>query len=181
VLWLAVVPAGVIAYLGYLWATTGEPLSAFSAQGEWSRTVIPFVGGVTLGAWEALVGVVELVPGVGVSGGLADGQIPELVAARNLILLGFLALAVWLVREGIHRLPAAYTAWAVAGLLLPLSVPALDESLKSLPRFMLVLFPLWITLALWAQERGRLREVLMSAGSLLVLSTALFATWVYPP
>ena len=181
VLWLAVVPAGVIAYLGYLWATTGEPLSAFSAQGEWSRTVIPFVGGVTLGAWEALVGVVELVPGVGVSGGLADGQIPELVAARNLILLGFLVLAVWLVREGIHRLPAAYTAWAVAGLLLPLSVPALDEPLKSLPRFMLVLFPLWITLALWAQERGRLREVLMSAGSLLVLSTALFATWVYPP
>jgi hypothetical protein len=71
--------------------------------------------------------------------------------------------------------------WAVAGLLLPLSVPALDEPLKSLPRFMLVLFPLWIALALWAQERGRLRRVLVTSGSLLVLSTALFATWVYPP
>ena len=179
--WIAAAPAGVIAYLGYLWAATGEPLSAFSAQGEWSRTLIPLVGGIALGAWDAVTGMVELVPGVGTSWVHADGQVAELVAARNLVLFGFLVVALWLVREGIHRLPAAYTAWAVAGLLLPLSVPALDEPLKSLPRFMLVLFPLWIALALWAQERGRLRRVLVTMGSLLVLSTALFATWVYPP
>ena len=180
-LWISLVPAGVVAYLGYLWATTGEPLSAFSAQGEWSRTMIPLVGGIALGAWTAVAGLVELVPGVGSPAGVTDGQVPELVATRNLILFGFLAFAAWLVREGVHRLPAAYTAWAVAGLLLPLSVPALDEPLKSLPRFMLVLFPLWIALALWAQERGRLRRVLVTSCSLLVLSTALFATWVYPP
>jgi hypothetical protein len=46
---------------------------------------------------------------------------------------------------------------------------------------MLVLFPLWIALALWAQEKGRLRQVLVISGSLLVLSSALFTTWVYPP
>jgi hypothetical protein len=181
VLWLALVPAGVVAYMGFLWATTGDPLSAFSAQGEWRRTTIPLVGGLALGAWSAVAGLVELVPGVGTSAVRAEGQVAELVAARNLALFGFLVLAVWLVREAIHRLPAAYVAWAVAGLLLPLSVPALDEPLKSLPRFMLVLFPLWIALALWAQERGRLRRVLVTSGSLLVLSTALFATWVYPP
>jgi hypothetical protein len=65
--------------------------------------------------------------------------------------------------------------------MLPLSVPALDEPLKSLPRFMLVLFPLWIALALWARERGRLRGVLVVMGTLLAVSSAVFTTWVYPP
>lgn len=180
-LWLAAVPAGLVAYLGYLWAATGEPLSAFSAQGEWARTLIPVVGGAALGIWKALVGIAELVPGVSVSGELAPGQVAELVAVRDLVLLGFLGLALWLLRECFRRLPAAYSAWALSGLLLPLSVPALNEPLKSLPRFMLVLFPLWIALALWARERGAMRTVLIALGALLVLSSALFAAWVYPP
>ena len=46
---------------------------------------------------------------------------------------------------------------------------------------MLVLFPLWIALGLWARERGRLRRVLVIMGSLLAISSALFTTWVYPP
>ncbi len=141
VLWIAAVPAGLVAYLAYLWVATGDPLSAFSAQGEWSRTVIPLVGGIALGAWEAITGVVELLPGFGSTEPLADGQVAEFVALRNVILFGFLLLAGWLVKESARRLPVAYTAWTVTGLLLPLSVPALDEPLKSLPRFMLVLFP----------------------------------------
>jgi Mannosyltransferase (PIG-V) len=181
VLWIGAIPAGVVAYLGYLSVATGEPLSAFSEQGEWTRTVVPVVGGVALGAWKAIVGVAELVPGVGGSGGVAPGQIPELVAARDMALFGFLVLALWLVRESVRRLPAAYSAWAISGLLLPLSVPALDEPLRSLPRFMLVLFPLWIALALWARERERVRRILIAMGSLLVLSSALFTTWVYAP
>jgi hypothetical protein len=97
------------------------------------------------------------------------------------ILFGFLVLAVWLTVEASRRLPLPYVAYAITGLMLPLSVPALDEPLKSLPRFMLVLFPLWIALALWARERGRLRGVLVVMGALLAVSSALFTTWVYPP
>ncbi len=181
VLWILVIPVGVIAYLAYLSAATGEPMAAFSAQEEWTRTLIPLFGGPILGLWQAIVGVIELVPGVSTSAVLADGQIPELVAARNLILFAFLVLAVWLVRECARRLPPAYTAWVISGLLLPLSVPALNEPLKSLPRFMLVLFPLWIALALWSLEHNRLRLVLTCFGALLVLSSVLFTTWVYAP
>ena len=181
VLWIAAIPVGMIAYLGYLSAVTGEPMSAFSAQGEWTRTLIPFVGGIVLGAWNAAIGVVELLPGVAASSGLAEGQVPDLVALRDVVLFAFLILALWLLRESVRRLPAAYSAWAISGLLLPLSVPAVQEPLKSLPRFMLVLFPLWIALALWARERGRVRRVLIVMGSLLVLSSVLFTTWVYAP
>jgi Mannosyltransferase (PIG-V) len=181
VLWIAAIPVGVAAYLGYLSVVTGEPMAAFSAQGEWTRTLIPFVGGIALGAWDALRGVVALLPGGAISEGLAPGQIPELVAVRSIALFAFLIVALWLLRESIRRLPPAYSAWAISGLMLPLSVPAVHEPLKSLPRFMLVLFPLWIALALWAQERGWVRQVLIAMGTLLVLSSALFTTWVYAP
>jgi hypothetical protein len=97
------------------------------------------------------------------------------------ILLGFLALGVWLTLEARRRLPRAYWLYAATGLALPLSVPALTEPLKSLPRFMLVLFPLWIALALWALERGRLRQVLVTMGTMTVVSAILFTTWVYAP
>ncbi len=181
VLWIALVPAGVIAYIAYLAVSTGDPLAAFSSQGEWSRTLIPLVGGIALGAWKAIAGVVELLPGMGTGGQTADGQVADLVAARDVILFGFLVLAGWLVRESVRRLPAAYSAWAITGLMLPLSVPALSEPLKSLPRFMLVLFPLWMALALWARDRDRLRRVLVIMGTLLALSSALFTTWAYAP
>jgi hypothetical protein len=170
----------VLAYLVYLSVVTGDPMHAFAAQGEWSRLMIPFMGGAVLGLWGALTAVVELLPGISILQ-LRPSEIPELIAVRNLILFGFFALAVWALCESVKRLPAAYTAWALSALVLPLSVPALNEPLKSLPRFMLVLFPLWIALALWAQEKGRLRPVLVISGSLLVLSSALFTTWVYPP
>lgn len=51
----------------------------------------------------------------------------------------------------------------------------------SLPRFMLVLFPLWIALALWAHERGRVRAVLVVMGALLAVWSGLFTTWVWAP
>jgi hypothetical protein len=181
VLWIALVPAGLAVYALYLALTTGDPGAAFSAQAEWERIFAP-LSGIALGLWSAVKGVLELLPGIGVAPSwFPADQVPELVAARDVILFGFLVLAVWLTVEASQRLPPPYVAYAITGLVLPLSVPALDEPLKSLPRFMLVLFPLWIALALWARERGWLRGVLVAMGTLLAVSSALFTTWVYPP
>jgi hypothetical protein len=60
-------------------------------------------------------------------------------------------------------------------------VPAQGNALMSLPRFMFVLFPLWIALALWTAERGRYRRVLVTFGVLLAASSALFVEWVMAP
>lgn len=51
----------------------------------------------------------------------------------------------------------------------------------SLPRFMFVLFPLWIGLALWAYERDRVRPVIGVFGTLPVISTVIFVTWSSAP
>jgi hypothetical protein len=46
---------------------------------------------------------------------------------------------------------------------------------------MLVLFPLWITLALWARERNHVRRVIVAMVPLLVIYTGLFTTWSMSP
>ena len=56
----------------------------------------------------------------------------------------------------LRRLPLAYGAYVLAALALPLSYPVSAQPLMSLPRFLLVLFPLGIWLAAWLVERPRL-------------------------
>ena len=181
VLWLLAVPAGLIGYMAYLGMNLGDPSAVFTAQDQWGRSFIP-LGGLALGIWDGLSGAFELlVPGVTRQ---LDGPslvAPQLLDLRDVFMLGFLLLGLWLVYESAKRLNLAYAAYAVCGLALPISVPAQGNALMSLPRFMFVLFPLWIALALWTAERGRYRSVLMTFGVLLAASSALFVEWVMAP
>lgn len=182
VLWiLAAVPAGLLAYVAYLGVATGDPLAAFSAQEVWHRNFVP-LGGIALGLWSALSGGFELlVPGIGRSAANVARSSPEVLIVRDIALAGFMLAALWLLYESTRRLPAAYTAYAATGLALPLSMPATGHALMSLPRFMFVLFPLWIALALWARERDRIRPVLWTLAAMLVICSGLFATWSWAP
>jgi hypothetical protein len=182
VLWVVLgVPAGLVAYMAYLGMNLGDPAAVFTSQDQWGRTFVP-LGGLVTGTWSGITGAWELlVPGVTRQ---LDGPSlvsPEVLALRDVFMLGFLVLGVWLVYECGKRLNFAYTAYAVCGLALPVSVPAAGNPLMSLPRFMFVLFPLWIALALWTAERGRYRRVLVSFGVLLAASSALFVEWVLAP
>jgi hypothetical protein len=181
VLWLLAVPAGLVAYMAYLGMNLGDPMAVFTAQDQWGRTFVP-LGGLALGIWDGITGAAELlVPGV--TRPLDGPSIvpPHLLALRDVFMLGFLLLGLWLVYESVKRLNLAYAAYAVCGLALPISVPAHGNPLMSLPRFMFVLFPLWIALALWTAEHGRYRRVLVSFGVLMAASSALFVEWVVAP
>jgi hypothetical protein len=59
------------------------------------------------------------------------------------------------------------------------SVPGRAEPLKSLPRFTLVIFPLWISLALWADEKRRSRAILLILPLLLAGWSFLFTGWYW--
>jgi hypothetical protein len=61
------------------------------------------------------------------------------------------------------------------------SVPATNEPLKSFPRFTLVMFPLWIALALWATERRLARTIIGVSAPLLALYAYLFVSWSWTP
>ena len=92
--------------------------------------------------------------------------------------LGFLAAAIPAIVGVVRRLPLAYGAYVIAALALPLSYPVSSEPLMSLPRFLVVLFPLTIWLAAWLSEHPRAqRPALALSAALMALFLAQFATW----
>ena len=178
--WLAVVPAGLAAFCAWLALRGGDGLAPFHAQDVWHRHVTWPFGAVRDGAVAAWDGARQLLSGrrYPVYFTQAGGD-PFSVARANLMLFGFLLAAVPAVAGTLRRLPLAYGAYVVCALALPLSTPVGPQPLMSLPRFELVLFPLFMWLGAWAYEGGPWREraVLGVSAAGLVVFTALFATW----
>jgi hypothetical protein len=177
--WLALVPAGVAAYCVYLWAIGGDPMAPFDAQDVWFRSFAgPFAG-----AWDGLVaawqGARQLLSGSREPVYFAQaGGDPLVVARHNIELFAWLVAGLAALALGVRRLPLAYLAYVVVALALPLSWPVAPQPLMSLPRFLLVLFPLAIAVAAWAREGRRRGPVLLGAGAVgLALYTGIFATW----
>jgi hypothetical protein len=95
--------------------------------------------------------------------------------------LPFLLFALGTLVAGVRRLPVAYTGYAVVSLLFYFSFPALGVPLLSLPRFIVVVFPLFVALAAVSQRRPWLQAAIIAMFVLgLVLLTARFAAfeWV---
>lgn len=179
VLWLALAPVGLLLYMLYLGVAGGDALAPFHAQDVWGR----HFAGPYLGVWDgvqaAFEGARQLLSAQQAHAYFATGGESLFVAAEhNLLLFAFLAAALVATVGVLRRLPAAYGAYVIAALALPLSYPATAQPLMSLPRFLLVLFPLNIWFALWLAERPRLRTpALTCSGLLLAFFLAQFATW----
>jgi Mannosyltransferase (PIG-V) len=178
-LWLALAPAGLLAYLAYLGLAGGDPLAPFHAQDVWGR----HFAGPYLGIWDgvqaAFEGARQLLSMQQAHLYFQTGGEGAFVAAgHNLLLLAFLLAGLLATAGVLRRLPAAYGAYMVAALALALSYPVTAQPLMSLPRFLVVLFPLNIWAALWLAERPRLRQpALVLSGTLLAFFLAQFATW----
>jgi hypothetical protein len=179
VLWLGLIGAGVALYAGYLGLSGGDGLSPFHAQQVWGRHFAgPYVG-IWDGLRAAFEGLRQLLsfqrqhlyfP-------IASGD-PFVSAGHNLMLLAFLVAALLGIVGVLRRLPLAYGAYVLAALALPLSYPVSAQPLMSLPRFLLVLFPLTMWLAAWLAARPRAQRAALAVTALLMaFFAAEFATW----
>ena len=176
--WLALAPAGLAAYALYLGIEHGDALLFADVQDIWFRDFAgPFVG-VWDGAVAAWDGVRQLLSGSRetVYFEQAAGD-PFRIAAINILLFAFLVFAAVAVVGAFRRLPLAYGAYALAALALPLSYPVDPQPLMSLPRFLAVLFPLFVWLALVAEERGATLRIGAASAAGLGLFTSQFAAW----
>lgn len=178
-LWLALVPLGLALYCALLALGGHDAFAPFRAQEVWFRTFAgPFVG-----AWDGLVaawqGARQLLSGAREPVYFtAWGGDPFVGARHNVELFAWLVLALVATAGVLRRLPAAYGAYVVAALALPLSYPVAPQPLMSLPRFVAVLFPLAIWLAVWMTGRAvRERVVLAAFAVALAIYTGIFATW----
>jgi Mannosyltransferase (PIG-V) len=176
--WLLLAPLGLAAYAVFLGAAEGDAWRFLDVQDAWSRELtVPL-----LGAWDgfgaAIDGARQLLSGQRevVYFEQAAGD-PYRIAAINLMLFGALVFAVVAVVGCLRRLPKAYGAWVAASLVLPLTFPVKPQPLMSLPRFLAVLFPIFMWLALWSEERRATARVAAVSALGLGLFTAQFASW----
>lgn len=179
VLWLALVPLGLAAYCCYLGLNGHDALAPFHAQDVWFRSFAGPFAGIWDGAVAGVDGVRQLLSGSRTPVVFrAAGGDPFVVAQHNIELLAWLVAILAATIGVLRRLPAAYGAYLVAALALPLSYPVGPQPLMSLPRFVAVLFPLAIWLAVWMTGRvWRERLVVACFAVGLVVYTGIFATW----
>jgi hypothetical protein len=176
--WLLLIPAGLGLYIGWLAIETGNGLAPFHAQEVWFRHFAGPFGGIWAGAVAAWDGLRQVIHGpppplyFSKAGGNA-----LTVAGQNMMLFAFLVLGVVALVGAFRRLPFAYGAYALASLAIPLSYPVTPQPLASLPRYEVVLFPLFMWGAMWATRRRVTTPAVASLAVLLGLFTAEFATW----
>jgi Mannosyltransferase (PIG-V) len=176
--WLLLIPAGLAAYMLYLWAEFGDATRFASVQRTvWHRAVDwPWLDvwrgarAATRGI-DAVFGHLALLPS-----GLLPGERLEVLIARNLLPFGallFAALCLWPV---FRRLPLPYGVYAALALLVPLLEPSSQVPLYSYHRFVLVVFPLFMGLGIVLEKRTKLFWVLASASFVLMLYLAVCFT-----
>lgn len=167
--WLALAPVGLALFTAYLALTTGDALAySHALERGWGRELtfplITLWDGVRAGFGD----LGELSDFLTGSGGLREPH--WWLDSVNLVVL---ALAAASLVGVFRRLPAAYGSYALVSLVLPLASPPLTGML----RYVAVLFPIFVWLALVCERPRRLQLVLAGFVVLLVFFTAQFATW----
>ena len=179
-LWFVLVPLGLVLYVAHLALAGGDPLAPFHAEAVWKRHFAGPYGGIWAGAKAAFAGLRQLLsfqrqhvyyP--------AAGGSPFIDAGHNLLLFVFLLAAIPMLVGVLRLLPLAYGAYVLAALALPLSYPVEPQPLMSLPRFLLVLFPLnmWLAVKLSSRPRVLTRSVLVLSGLAMAFFVGQFSTW----
>ncbi|MGA9284572.1 MAG: mannosyltransferase family protein [Solirubrobacteraceae bacterium] len=179
-LWLALAPVGLCLYMAHLALAGGDALAPFHAEAVWKRDFAGPYGGVWDGAKAAYEGLRQIFslqrhhvyfPPAGGS--------PFIDAGHNLLLFAFMLAAIPMTVGVLRLLPIAYGAYVLAALALPLSYPVAPQPLMSLPRFLLVLFPLNMWLAVRLVERPKMLTwaVLVGSGLAMMFFAGEFSTW----
>ncbi|MGP6191920.1 MAG: mannosyltransferase family protein [Vulcanimicrobiaceae bacterium] len=154
---LLLIPAGLGLYMTWLWILNGDPLYFSHVQSHWDRHLaFPWVS--VMHSFKEI--------------SHADAA---LTVANQVLELLFTALMLGLLLAGFRRLRPSFSAYMALSILVPMST----SSLMSMPRFALVLFPMFVILALWGGRPWVNNMVVAFSLPLLGLFTVLFADWYW--
>ncbi len=149
-----------------LWRQVGDPWAFWGAQDLWHRHLSR--AGPLGGVWDGIHALWGPTP---------SGAAPMHAAAVNIEGLVALVVCVVLTIVAWRRIGAAYGLFAALSLAIPLSLPSSRWPLLSLPRFGLVIFPLFMALALIG-ARPRAHTVIVASSALLLgVAVTQWALW----
>ena len=151
------IPLGLAIYMAYLWVLRADPLYFSHVQIHWNRHLAP--------PWVSLANAF---------GKLTHAAGAQLVANQSLE-IAFTLLMIGVLLGGWHSLRPSYIAYMALSILVPMST----SNLMSMPRFALVLFPMFAILARWGERPWVNNVILAFSLPLLGLFTVLFADWYW--
>jgi hypothetical protein len=173
---MALVPVGLLGYMIFLQGRFGNALIFTDAQNRyWGRRLtdpLDTLGGAWTDAAHGLRYVLHPATLF-----LDRAALPALEAS-GVVNIVFLAVAFVLMNVGFWVLPPGLSLFAFVVLLLHLLTPNVGLPLLGLPRFVLVIFPLFLVLGrLLSRSRPALYLWLILSGSLGAALAAMFVTW----
>jgi len=150
-------PLGLGLYMAWLWILHGDPLYFSHVQSHWDRHLAA--------PWVAFIHAYKLI---------VHADSPITIANESLE-LAFTFLMLVVLAFGFRRLRPSFSAYMALSILVPMST----SSLMSMPRFALVLFPMFAILALWGGRSWANNAIVAFSLPLLGLFTVFFADWYW--
>ena len=162
---IALIPAGILAYMLYLGYTKGNPLIFVSEEAtyNWHRH-FAFI-------WNAFGPAI---------GALFTQPLLSASFLQNLLDISFTLIPLSALLLGWRRIPLHYSLFAAALAIFSLSFPQVAEPLASQPRYMMSMFPIFAIFALWGKRPGFDRWYIAFSLPLLAINSVLFIShyWV---
>jgi Mannosyltransferase (PIG-V) len=153
----ALIPLGLGIYMAYLWVLRADPIYFSTVQSHWNRHFAP--------PWVSVINAFEKIAHTGAGQTIANQSLE----------LAFTALMIAVLIGGARSLRPAYIAYLGLSILIPMCT----SSLMSMPRFALVLFPMFVILARWGERPWVNNVILAFSLPMLGLYTVLFALWYW--
>ena len=178
--WLALVPAGLAAYLGYLLVAHGAPLVPFrAANQDWGHSFGPPLASIVEAIGRVPADLRAVLDRTTTAIGPGD---PISWQSRNLIDVAFLGLALATLAIAWRRVPRVYVIFAMVQLAEVTSFPTGTEPMIGLARYMLPMFALFMGAGAYlAERRTAARITLVTSAVLLVTFSGLWAYWSLVP
>ncbi len=175
---LALVPAGLLGYMAYLWWRFDDPFLFYSAQEVWNRRPVdPLTLTVDVFA-EAYMSLGTALGQETPADSALAGIIGRLQDPNDAYSLLFLLVAVALFVVGLRVLPLSLSLYTLLLFISAVSFGKPATPLMGFSRYVLVAFPLFITLAVLLEGRPRATGVYLfiSVAASLVFC-AFFVSW----
>jgi hypothetical protein len=179
--WFALVPTGLLVWMGYLQIRFGDPFAFLKAQAHWGRSLsAPWIT-LDHGLVRGVAGIATLVRhGLGTPKPDPHGTVIIPVVLPDALALVVLVAIVVVLALTARTLKRPYLMYTIAALVVPLFSATSRQPLFSLPRFVLVMFPVFAGLALLTRHHRVTRLVLLVTFALaLVLLTTVFVRFYF--
>lgn len=177
--YFALAPTGLAAYMVYLWWRFGDPLLFQAEQASWGRAPIWTTNASTEAFRLAYENARALFDPANYEPFGFDRLVIVLSGQNYLFNLLFFLFSLAIFAVGWRLLPAEFGTYGVALVVVSVLSPPLDNPLMSIPRYVLVAFPLFIVLGALLKDWRLLVGWLLVSTVISLMFTALFVGWYF--